>query len=134
MDDLLDAPIIKSGNKYYTETFLNQKTREVTNEYKNRLYEYADNSESSISSNSYAGICPDFLLNQPYYNQIFNGNKFRLEEVVTRDLTNEERFYKAGGVTPNSSYSPNSSFQQVTISTVTDDVSTVALNDKVFRL
>jgi hypothetical protein len=48
------------------------ENRIVTNDYQKRKYEYKHvsetDSENSISRQAYAAICPDFLLNQPYFN------------------------------------------------------------------
>ena len=141
MDEQLEAPVleIKETNKieYYTECFLNQYNQLVVNDYEDRLYKYknSNNSESSISSNAYAAICPDFLLNQPYYNQIFNGSKFRLQQVTSKEsaLEKDGRFYKEGGTNSDIQYNI-SSYQQVTINSVTENVPTVAIKDKVYRL
>jgi hypothetical protein len=95
-DDLLEAPVLEvvpdstnpEQRDYYTECFLTQGKnititfrvigrtytrtylvgdREVSNNYSSRLYKYQRPKEN-ISSHAYAAICPDFLLNQPYYN------------------------------------------------------------------
>jgi hypothetical protein len=94
MDEQLDAPVLEvydenAANKtYVTECFVSQGKKKnlfenspfkvknppiiivddrlVVNNYTDRLYQYK--SESAISKRAYAGICPDFLLNQPYYN------------------------------------------------------------------
>ena len=158
MDNQLEAPVIEipdstdsSKSKYYTECFLSSSKwttlkvmgaeikidaggREVTNDYDSRLYEYkhVEDSENAISNVAYAGICPDFLLNQPYYNQIFNGSKFRIK-AITNDIrpTKSDRFY----ITPNNQVQTSGGASiQVTISSVTDDVPTVALNDQVYKL
>ncbi len=152
MDDQMEGPVIETGGKYYTETFVTQGKDKsngclVTNNYEDRLYEYKytgeGSSENSISVNAYAAICPDFLLNQPYYNQIFNGSKFRLQQLTQSPTSNnsnsllqkEERFYKEGGTGTDIKYnSLNSSYKQVIITSVTDDVPTVAIKNKVYRL
>jgi hypothetical protein len=41
--------------------------RLVTNDYSERLYKYTRPKET-LSNHAYVAICPDFLLNQPYYN------------------------------------------------------------------
>ena len=132
MDEQLEAPVIKYGNNYITECFVQKDDRLVTNDYNKRLYTYKDptGAESGISTNAYAAICPDFLLNQPYYNQIFNGAKFLLQKVNKQELTKDERFYRYGTIT---NEQDNKSIK-VTINTVTDDVPTVAIQDKIFRL
>ena len=167
MDEQMEAPVIEIKNRttsdYYTETFVSQgkekttsvkmlgrevgtkKTVEggqlVVNDYEDRLYKYKftkeTDSENAISLNAYAAICPDFLLNQPYYNQIFNGSKFRLKQLTTNNssfLKKDGRFYKEGGVNGDIKYTNTSGYQQVTINSVTDDVPTVAIKDKVYRL
>ena len=140
MDELLEAPVISydSGEniKYITECFLNKDTGEVTNNYESRLYQYKNTSESSDSSLSeyaYAGICPDFLLNQPYYNQIFNGAKFNLQKISVSGTSLERngRIYK----TSNDITLTNANEKtKAIICSVTDDVSSVALKDKVYKL
>lgn len=150
MDDQMEGPVleIKNNNKseFYTETFVSQSKNSgggclVTNNYENRLYKYQytsqDNSENAISSNAYAAICPDFLLNQPYYNQIFNGSKFRLQKLTESNSTliKEERFYKEGNTGESINYfNASQPLQQVIINTVTEDVPTVAIKNKVYRL
>ena len=116
--------------------------RLIDNNYKSRLYEYKydeGGSEGSLSTNAYAAICPDFLLNQPYYNQIFNGNKFTLRQVTNNDyLKADERFYRE---TDKKAYYKNSTdisrehdTDEVTICSVTEDVPTVALRNKTYKL
>jgi hypothetical protein len=83
MDETLEAPILEEGTgankEHYTECFISNE-RTLSHNHSARLYKYKykDGVDKSISSKAFAGLCPDFLLNQPYYNQIFNGGKFRL--------------------------------------------------------
>lgn len=137
MDDQMEGPVLEIKNdnesEFYTETFVD-KHNYVVNDYSSRLYKYGKDSKS-ISLNAYAAICPDFLLNQPYYNQIFNGSKFRLQQITdSANLAKEERFYREGGIDASINYIEPSSYQQVIINTVTDDVPTVAIQDKIYRL
>ena len=135
-DELLQTPVLEFNKKYYTECFVN-KDRIVAQDYDSRLYEYKseieNGSEAKISKIAYAGICPDFLLNQPYYNQIFNGGKFKLQKISTdqSELTKYNRFYVEDLKTK---YKPTNLYKSATICTVTDDVPTVAIKDKVFTL
>ena len=149
LDDLLQAPILETGNinkRYYSECFLNNtsytnkhnegiKTLQLDNNYKDRLYEYGGSDFLNISKKAYAGICPDFILNQPYYNQIFNGGKFRLQKVsqnsyLSNDDSNERFYIENSDV----EYNINNGYSKVTICSVTDDVPTVAIKDKTYRL
>ena len=134
IDEQLEAPVIESTEGYFTECFVTQNSdkREVSNDYDKRLYFYKNvkNTTKSISGNAYAAICPDFLLNQPYYNQIFNGSKFRLKKITeSKPLKRNNRFYKS-----ENSYETDQNVYNVSIATVTENVSTIALNDKIYRL
>lgn len=138
MDELLEAPVISYGEgsnkKYVTECFLNKDTGEVVNNYESRLYEYKNSDkDSSLSEYAYAGICPDFLLNQPYYNQIFNGAKFNLQKISVSGaaLDRNGRNYKTSD---NITLTNANEKTRVIICSVTDDVSSVALKDKVYKL
>ncbi len=135
MDKILEAPVIQKGEDYYTECFLSQQDREIVNSYALRRYTFKKNSgESPVSETAYAAICPDFLLNQPYYNQIFNGSKFRLEQISKKessDLQNEggrNYFVKDNVELKNSDVKT-----QVQIVSVTEAVPTVAIKDNIFR-
>ena len=153
MDEQLEGPILeikdKDNNKtHYQETFVTQEGQYVSNYYEDRLYKYKG--PNAISRNAYAGICPDFLLNQPYYNQIFNGNKFKLKRVTEgAGLVREGRMYYEGEPKKedNSIFKgsrslegkyfntiKNSIAKEVTINTVTEDVRTVAIKKSVYRL
>ena len=138
MDETLEAPILETGvgqdKQYFTECFVN-KELQVAHEYNSRLYKFESNSNGKLANPTqcFAGICPDFLLNQPYFNQIFNGGKFRLQKVSysNSELIRTERFYneKQGTI-----YKEGENKHNVTICTVTEDVPTVAIKNKTFRL
>lgn len=160
MDDVLEAPVIESyqDNKfeYYTECFLTQATgssydskkgrnvptgdRYIRNDYNSRLYKFKNkDGKSSISEYAYAAICPDFLLNQPYYNQFFNGSKFKFQKISVKEddtnvvgsyLTKDGRFYN---VKDDITIKYDSVLSEVKISSVTESVPTVAIKDKIYR-
>ena len=134
-DKFLESPVLKYENKYKTECFIGND-RLIKNDYEDRLYtyEHTGDSENSISNNAYAAICPDFLLNQPYYNQIFNGGQFKLQKITDNSTlvkqNNKRRIYNNSI----SSITNDNLYKQVYISTVTEDVPTVALKNQVYRL
>lgn len=159
-DELLEAPVLEvrqgEENNYYTECFLTQGKqvtinfkiigrtytrtytigdREVRNSYSERLYKYQRPKEN-ISSYAYAAICPDFLLNQPYYNQIFNNSKFELEKASKNGYLQVEgeprQFIENSQVEYIASNTKN--IKEVTICSVTEDVPTVAIEDCIYRL
>ena len=144
MDEVLEAPVLKikenNTDNYYTESFLTQgtgnysETRLIVNDYEARLKKYAsDKVNKCISKNAYAAICPDFLLNQPYYNQIFNGSNFKIQKISTSDseLNKKGRIYQENDSV---SYSKQEGTTKVIINTVTEDVSNVAIKDKIYKL
>ena len=144
MDEQLKAPVIEveEDNKkinYYSESFISQRTNNdegklVTNDYSSRLIKYEKVPLTyGISKKAYAGICPDFLLNQPYYNQIFNGGKFKLNQITY----NNKLKYKSNRIfveNSNKTYQKINTYNQVTICTVTEDVPSIVLQDKTFKL
>ena len=160
-DEQLEAPVLEvneSGNKnYYTECFLSQGKqvtvkfrffrtytrtftvgdRLVVNNYSERLYKY-QHPEENISKHAYAAICPDFLLNQPYYNQIFNSSKFELEKVTNNAYLSVSQESDPRQFTENSEVqyidSNSQNVKEVTICSVTDDVPTVAIEDYIYKL
>ena len=141
MDEVLQAPILEenegSNKTFYTECFVSQDTssiggRIISNDLNYRLYKYNKDSVS-LSKTAYAAICPDFNLNQPYYNQIFNGGKFKLQKISVNNsgLKRNGRFFNQNEKV---TYSINNKYKKVTICSVTENTSTVALEDKVFRM
>ena len=138
MDEILEAPIlkVKESDKYnyYSESFLTQgsDSRKILNDYDSRLRKYDENNISKVISNhAYAAICPDFLLNQPYYNQIFNGNSFKIQQITSSSsLTKKGRMYEES----EGDYVQNKGQNKVIINTVTENVSTIAIKDKIYKL
>lgn len=162
-DEQLKAPILETGlnnKKYYTECFVTQKKtiteqipaprllssitgrttiditttiaqpKYVSQTYEGRLREYSKSFKPS--NHCYALICPDFLLNQPYYNQIFNSSEFYIKQISDNsELVQESRLYKE---TESVNYNDNSNLNKVTLCSVTEDVPTVAINDKIYKL
>ena len=147
MDEVLQGPILeyyddKNNRILQTECFVSQdEERNVQNNYINRLYKkYNPNSiGSGYSKNAYAAICPDFLLNQPYYNQIFNSSKFRLQKIsysnsrlqLDTSLGSNRYYVEEQGTT----YTHDKQdYKKVTICSVTEDVPSVAIENKIYKL
>ena len=162
-DEQLKAPILETGlnnKKYYTECFVTQKKtiteqipaprllssitgrttiditttitqpKYISQTYEGRLREYSKSFKPS--NHCYALICPDFLLNQPYYNQIFNSSEFYIRQISDNsELVQESRLYKE---IESVNYNDNSNLNKVTLCSVTEDVPTVAINDKIYKL
>ena len=138
MDEQLEAPVLEEGTNdksYYTECFITNE-RLISHNYNGRLYKYKNGTsgiDKALSTTAFAGLCPDFSLNQPYYNQIFNGSKFRLQKISSESsgLTKDGRFYIEQSGTK---YDITGGYAKATICSVTENVSTVAIKDKIYRL
>lgn len=89
------TPAIPKKDGYEFESYTNKNCK-LTQDYKKRLrncgtyrtyklrddgiYGYEDNTDS-LQENSWAGICPDYELNQYYYNNLFTGSKFQIKSL-----------------------------------------------------
>jgi hypothetical protein len=70
MDETLETPILETGNsnnkEHFTECFVGNDGI-LRHDYTSRLYRYTHNDrndvDKAISSQAFAGICPDFVLN-----------------------------------------------------------------------
>ena len=91
--------------------------------------------EKATSSKAFAGICPDFLLNQPYYNSIFNGGKFILRQVTqnTKFEYNENDTRNRLITQGEKNYINREEEIEVEICSVTEDVKNVAIGSELFR-
>ena len=148
MDKELQAPCIKIRDKdneiqYISESFIGQYgDYDLEETYEKRLIKInntKDNENKDIPNDyinyrAYAAICPDFLLNQPYYNQIFNGNSFYIGAVCNKELTqqNKERLYYIDS--SSLSFEIPKYLSNVRICSVTENVKTVAIEDCIYRL
>ena len=99
---------------WVTETFLNSQGY-VTHDYDERLLNLKnDNVKTSI------GICPEFELNQAYFNNLFTGNYLKLKQVTDdkNSLGGEPNhvFIRKGGIYA----SKNSSFIKAKVTSVPD--------------
>ena len=131
MDEVLQGPVIEYNGNHFFESFIEQdENRKVTNNYTNRLHQYENDELGSISKKAYAAICPDFLLNQPYFNQVFNGSEFKIQNINDSQLIKHTRFYISNA----SRYNNDKVLQNVRICSVTEDVKTVALEEQTYRL
>ena len=63
---------------YVAERFLNDD-KELNHDYYKRLYV-----QPNSDVNNFCGICPEYDLNPEYYNSIFNGEDFQIEEALVQ--------------------------------------------------
>lgn len=149
--------LIASDTEYKTESFVTQTIKktewirndlfgvtipkevtvqdglQVENNYNKRLFTYGNN--ENIGKGAYAAICPDFLLNQPYYNQIFNGSKFILKKATSGAKLKQEsgypRHYQSNQKKP---FDFEGKEYKAIISSVTEEVQTIALKNSIYKL
>ena len=113
---------------YTAERFLDDN-RILNQNFEDRLYTIKD----SIKVRTQGAICPDYDVDYPYFNSLFTGDKFVLQEsdfqsannFLTRDGRN---FYTSGGV----SISSNDDYYTVKVIGVEDNTKLVAINDLMF--
>ena len=88
----IPMPLISSGEeeKYLVERFMDDD-RILTQDFSSRLL-------TGDFASHIGGICPDYDLNQSYYNSIFNGSEYYLQTASTRqplsqDSANPRHYY-----------------------------------------
>ena len=124
------TPVIPYNSKYIAESFIGQSgtnnEKILTHDYLSRLYEL---DESSVYR---AAICPDYDVNAPYYNTLFNGDSFVIESNkiggTIKRLYYDDRYYI---YEPNNS-TPNGTTETARIQAVEDNVKLSAIDDLMF--
>ena len=115
------VPAINYGNNYYIERFMSD-SRVLVQDYKSRLTSEIDKSGSELVPR--CGICPEYSLNQPYYNQLFTGTEFSIKlaknningTTLSRDRYDNRHYYVAAY-----QYSDNSNYLTSDIISLSDD-------------
>lgn len=107
---------------YTAERFLD-KNRQLTQDFKSRLYTFKG---SEITQ--YAAICPEYDINSSYYNSLFNGSEYIIQEASsTKSLISDNRNF----VLSYPKDSTNNYFSTKIIG-VEDNVKLVEVNNKLF--
>lgn len=139
IDNQSHTPVIPSNNTFLTESFLtkynenskgkeNSESRILTNERKNRMRELQS---YEISDISIGAICPEYDVNSPYLNTLFNGSDFRFKEQQTGlDLKNEDEGRHFICTIPTEQGSNTTTNSKVI--GVEDNVKLVAINNAMF--
>ena len=139
IDNQSHTPVIPSNNTFLTESFLtkytenakgkeNSESRILTNERKNRMRELQSYETSDISIGA---ICPEYDVNSPYLNTLFNGSDFRFKEQQTGlDLKNEDEGRHFICTIPTAKSSNTTTNSKVI--GVEDNVKLVAINNAMF--
>ena len=130
-----NLPVLPKEKKYYSERFLND-SRIITNDYNSRLGEIK---ETAIPKSVGVGICPEFEVRQPYFNQLFTGTDFYIKECPVqpangRFLTPSSFNNRYYNVLPGSSKSNTEPvLRKVKMASVPDSIPIVQIGDTIFR-
>lgn len=89
VDPQSHTPVIPEGNNYYTESFIS-KDKILTNSFEDRKYTIE---KSKYKVNDFAVICPEYDVDTPYYNSLFNGNQccYEHSDIQYSNFTQEGR-------------------------------------------
>lgn len=139
IDQFSGIPVIEIGDDKYIEGFVYRKGAgnntiiSKKDNYKDRLIKIEHQNQNKFV---YAAICPDFSLNQPYYNQIFNGSNFYLQKSsssinnLLQRIDNDRLYYESQNI----NYYFKEPKTKVTIASVTEDIPIVAIKDQKYRI
>ena len=140
VDSQSHMPLMYDGSDIKYESFIRgnggDKERYLTHNLSERLRNVDQEDAKDIKNNSQiALICPEFEQNQPYYNQFFTGSQYVIRN-VTQQLNQstglDSRIYEVSGYDDN--LDTSAGFLNAKIISVTEDVPTVAIEDKIFKL
>lgn len=126
IDKQSHTPVIPFKDSYIAECFLDQKSRELTNRYEERVYEINRNLVDKCA------ICPDYDVDSPYYNTLFSGDKFTISKLrninLKRKSWNPRFYYEEYQDEENS----NLMFQTSRIQAIEDNQKLAAIDDTMF--
>lgn len=72
LDIISHLPVLKDNNSYFIERFLDD-SRVLTHNFDSRIWNKYDDSQVL---EGYAALCPEYEVNQSYFNQFFTGSEF----------------------------------------------------------
>lgn len=116
------------GDKFIAERFLDDD-QILNQDFNSRKYIFDGNSRVRIEG----AICPEYDVDSPYYNSLFTGDKFVIQESDIQPneqflhIINERNFYTEGTKTD-----INKNLYSVKIIGVEDNTKLVAINDNMF--
>lgn len=121
---LIEGTQEKDGTRWYIEGFLNDDGL-LVDDYNERL-KYV----KTKSNNQFAGICPEYDLRQPYFNQLFTGSDFILTKYANMNMLNST--YDSRIILAQYNNRDETSFSSK-IASLEDDTPLVVIGDSKFR-
>lgn len=142
-DPVAQVPLLRYGTddnpNYAIERFLSDDAI-LTQDYKKRLYtKYSDTTLSLLyTSNELTAICPEFEVQQSYFNQFFTGTSYPVKTVSLQpDMLQQSninnRFYYADFPETSGGIVESQNMTSAKIVSITDDVPLVAIEDTIYR-
>lgn len=87
VEEFSGIPLLHEGPYYLAESFL-KSNGELTENFNDRLVEFEQRAQHTLSA-----ICPEYELNQLYYNSIFTGGQFDIKKVASTTLVSKDRHF-----------------------------------------
>lgn len=133
IDQQSNLPTIFLNNNYYMESFLTKK-KMLSHNYKDRLYKFKNTSKQLDTSKIFGAICPEFEINQHYFNTLFTGAEYPIS------LSNHEASTLNQGIYNNRFYNSTQgshlakvAINKAKIVAVTDENPLASIDDYGFR-
>ena len=134
IDQQSNLPVIASNNKYYVESFITHE-KILSHNYNDRLYEIKDTSKQIANSKVFGAICPEFEVNQHYFNTLFTGSEYPIS--LSNNANNltlnkgiyNHRFYNCVQDT----HLPKVAINKAKIVAITDENPLASIDDYGFR-
>ena len=134
-DSESELPLLKvsEGNDsgdYFIESFLTQD-RVLSQNYSRRQYRV-----KSPSKTSYCAICPEFYVQQPYFNQLFTGSEFvvkKAEAQPGQKFLEVAPYNNRNYYVENKNFGKSDIFSHVKIASVSDNSPLVKVEEEGFR-
>ena len=75
IDQQSNLPVIACDSNYYIESFITSG-KILSHNYDDRLYKFKNTSKQIANSKIFGAICPEFEVNQHYFNTLFTGSEY----------------------------------------------------------
>lgn len=83
-----NLPVIKFGNQYLIESFLDKKTRLLSHDFQKHLLDISQD-QTWDKRKDFTVLCPEFETNQPYFNTFFTGSTYPIMKSNIQYIKNE---------------------------------------------
>ena len=134
IDPVSRTPVLPVSEGYITESFLDSD-KKLVNDFDSRKYTFKNKDHVK----SYGAICPEYDVDTPYYNSLFTGDQFSIQESDTQPInqylqSTSRNFILSDKTFDSANYreQASDSLKNIKIIGVEDDVKLVAIGDTTF--